>query len=47
MREISGLFEDDVLEVFDLRNSMAKRTALGAPSPQNVAAQIARWRALL
>jgi argininosuccinate lyase len=47
MQEISRLFEDDVLAVFDLRDSMAKRTAVGAPSPQNVAAQIARWRTLL
>jgi argininosuccinate lyase len=47
MREVSGLFEDDVLAVFDLRSSMAKRSALGAPAPQNVAAQIARWKSLL
>lgn len=47
MQEISRLFEDDVLAVFDLRSSMAKRTALGAPAPQNVAAQIARWKSLL
>jgi argininosuccinate lyase len=47
MQEVSRLFEDDVLAVFDLRNSMAKRTALGAPAPQNVAAQIARWKSLL
>ena len=47
MQEISRLFEDDVLAVFDLRSSMAKRTALGAPAPQNVAAQIVRWKSLL
>ncbi|MEY2497593.1 MAG: argininosuccinate lyase [Verrucomicrobiota bacterium] len=47
MQEVSRLFEDDVLAVFDLRSSMAKRTALGAPAPQNVAAQIARWKSLL
>jgi argininosuccinate lyase len=39
MQEVSRLFEDDVLAVFDLRSSMAKRTAIGAPSPQNLAAQ--------
>jgi len=47
MREISRLFENDVLKVFDVRGSLAKRTAIGAPSPENVAAQIARWRSLL
>jgi len=47
MREISKLFEDDVLKVFDVRASLAKRTAIGAPSPENVAAQIARWKSLL
>ena len=47
MQEVSRLFADDVLAVFDLRGSMAKRTAIGAPSPQNVAAQIARWKSLL
>jgi argininosuccinate lyase len=47
MREISTRFEDDVLKVFDVRGSLAKRTATGAPSPENVAAQIARWKSLL
>jgi len=47
MQEISPLFEDDVLKIFDVRASLAKRTAVGAPSPENVAAQIARWKSLL
>jgi argininosuccinate lyase len=47
MREISKLFGDDVLKVFDVRGSLAMRTATGAPSPENVAAQIARWKSLL
>ena len=47
MQEVSRLFEDDVVAVFDLRGSMAKRSALGAPAPQNVAAQVARWKSLL
>lgn len=47
MQEISGLFQEDVLKVFDVRGSLAKRTAVGAPSPENVSAQIARWRSLL
>jgi argininosuccinate lyase len=47
MQEISKLFEDDVLKVFDVRGSLAKRTAIGAPSPENVSSQIARWKSLL
>ncbi len=47
MQEISPLFEDDVLKVFDVRASLAKRTSVGSPSPENVAAQIARWKSLL
>jgi argininosuccinate lyase len=47
MQEISKLFEGDVLKVFDVRGSLAKRSATGAPSPENVAAQIARWKSLL
>jgi argininosuccinate lyase len=45
--KISPLLDDDVAAVFDARHSLAQRTAIGAPSPENVAAQIARWRALL
>jgi argininosuccinate lyase len=47
MQEVSRLFEEDVVKVFDVRGSLAKRTAVGAPSPENVSAQIARWRSLL
>ncbi|HEX4640864.1 MAG TPA: argininosuccinate lyase [Chthoniobacterales bacterium] len=47
MQEVSSLFADDVLKVFDVRASLAKRTAVGAPSPENVVAQIARWKSLL
>ena len=47
MQKISRLFEEDVLKVFDVRGSLAQRTAIGAPSPENVAVQIARWRSLL
>jgi argininosuccinate lyase len=46
-QKISPLLEGDLAEIFDARHSLAQRTALGAPSPENVAAQIARWRALL
>jgi argininosuccinate lyase len=47
MQEVSQLFQEDVRKVFDVRGSLAQRTAIGAPSPENVSAQIARWRSLL
>ena len=47
MQAVSPLFQEDVVKVFDVRGSLARRTAIGAPSPENVAAQIARWRSLL
>jgi argininosuccinate lyase len=34
-------------KVFDVRRALAARNATGAPSPQNVRAQIARWKKLL
>ncbi len=33
--------------VFDVRRALAARTAIGAPSPKNVGAQLARWKKLL
>jgi len=47
MQEISPLIQEDVLKVFDVRASLAKRTMIGAPSPDNVAGQVARWKSLL
>ena len=47
MQEVSPLFENDILRIFDVRASLAKRTAVGAPSPENVSSQIARWKSLL
>jgi argininosuccinate lyase len=47
MQEISPLFRDEVVKVFDVRASLAQRTTVGAPSPENVATQIARWKSLL
>jgi argininosuccinate lyase len=34
-------------KVFDVRRALAARTAIGAPSPKNVKAQIVRWKKLL
>ncbi len=47
MKTFSPLFETDIAKVFDVRRSLAERTAIGAPSPENIAGQIARWRAQL
>ena len=42
-RALSPAFEKDVAKCFDLRAAMAARKGIGAPSPKNVAAQLARW----
>jgi argininosuccinate lyase len=47
LKKFSPLFDVDVANVFDVRRSLASRQAIGAPSPKNIAAQIARWRKLL
>ena len=46
MKKFSPSFDDDVTKIFDIRGSLARRRAIGAPSPGNVAAQIKRWRKL-
>ena len=47
MKRFSPHFENDVAKIFDVRGSLARRRAIGAPSPENIAAQIKRWRKLL
>jgi argininosuccinate lyase len=44
MQEISPLLAEDVTAIFNARRSLAKRSAIGAPSPENVKMQIERWR---
>lgn len=44
LKKHSRLFDVDVARVFDVRRSLAARTATGAPSPKNVKAQIKSWR---
>ena len=44
---LSPAFNADVFEMLTVEKSMAARQATGAPSPQNVAAQLARWQAAL
>jgi argininosuccinate lyase len=44
MQELSPLFGDDVTTIFNARRSLEKRNAIGAPSPENVAARLEHWR---
>ena len=44
LKKYSPLFDRDFAKLFDVRRSLAARTAIGAPSPDNVKAQIKRWR---
>src|SRR5213596_3890053 len=47
LKKRSVLFDVDVADVFDVRHSISQRRAIGAPSHENVAEQIKRWRAYL
>jgi argininosuccinate lyase len=47
MKKFSPHFDEDVAKIFDVRDSLAQRGAIGAPSPENIAAQIKRWKELL
>ncbi len=42
---LSPAFTADVFEILTVEKSMSARQATGAPSPQNVTAQLARWQA--
>jgi argininosuccinate lyase len=44
LKKLSPLFDADVAKVFDVRSSLAARRAIGAPSPENIASQIKKWR---
>jgi argininosuccinate lyase len=46
-QSLSPAFEADVHEMLRVEKSMAARQAIGAPSPENVAAQLKRWQDLL
>src|SRR5438874_1609228 len=46
-KKLSPLFDADVANVFDVRRSLASRCAIGAPSSENVEAQIEHWRGQL
>ena len=42
-----SLFDSDVAKIFDVGSALAKRRAIGAPSPENIASQIALWHSRL
>jgi argininosuccinate lyase len=44
---LSPAFSADLFEVFKLDNAMRARRGIGAPAPENVAAQLARWKSAL
>src|SRR3989440_8817997 len=44
LKKLSPQFDVDVVGVFDVRRSLVARRAIGAPSPENVKAQIKSWR---
>jgi argininosuccinate lyase len=44
---LSPAFAADVFDILKVEKSMAARQAIGAPSPQNIAAQLARWQLAL
>jgi argininosuccinate lyase len=41
---LSPLFEDSVHQILQVHRSMEARKAVGAPSPENVAAELGRWK---
>jgi len=43
----SAAFEADVMACLNLKTALEARKGIGAPSPQNVASQLARWRKVL
>ena len=47
VQKISPLLGEDIAALFDARRSLSQRTATGAPSPENIAKQIASWRSRL
>jgi argininosuccinate lyase len=47
LRKIDRLFDTDALSVFDVNQALARRNLVGAPGPQQIAGQLARWRKTL
>ena len=43
-KSLSNEFDETVFELFDIESALSSRTAIGAPSPKNVANQISQWK---
>ena len=43
-KSLSNEFDETVFELFDIKSALDSRAAIGAPSPKNVANQIAQWK---
>jgi argininosuccinate lyase len=46
-QSLSPVFNAELFDVLKLDNAMRARRAVGAPSPENVATQLARWKSTL
>jgi argininosuccinate lyase len=46
-QSFSEVFAPDVFALFNVRNALEARRAIGAPSPNGVASELARWRSVL
>jgi argininosuccinate lyase len=44
LRSVDKAFDDEALDVFDLKTAMSKRNLTGAPGTREVSKQLARWR---
>jgi argininosuccinate lyase len=44
LREVSRRFAADALRVFDVKQALARRSAVGSPGPSQVRRQLARWQ---
>jgi argininosuccinate lyase len=47
LKKFSPSFDSDAAKIFDVGRSLAARRGIGAPSPQNIKAQISHWRTQL
>ena len=47
LKKVSKTFDKDIKKAFNVRRSLSNRRAIGAPSSENIAAQIKYWRAKL
>jgi len=47
LKYFSSLFDSDAAKIFDVGSALINRRAIGAPSPENIASQIALWHSRL